>query len=544
MRRIRAPEVAVGRSNGVLVMVKGSAVEPFAESAKLFEGIVKKLSGDDVLGLRHEALEGLVAGEGRNLLQQLLQDHVALRHEREEQLESVRGSDGAERNHVRERTRKLVTVFGEVEVRRTAYGQRDTTSLMPLDASLNLPEDSFSFGVRKKAALHASRGSFDVATDFLQRDGIPIEKRQVEELAKRAAVDFDAYYAVRDQLAAGPPPESPDEPTFLVISTDAKGIVMVPDALREGTKKRAATSVRKLETRLSKGEQANRKRMAQVAAVYDVKPHVRRTEDIALLTRRLPDDTRPPPPRATNKRVWASVERSATSVIVEAFEEGRRRDPGLARQWVVLVDGNIDQLDSVKRIAKQMRVEPIIVCDLIHVLQYLWKAGHCFERESTPELEKYVLDRLYSVLEGKAVDVAAGMRRSATLRKLRGSKRTTVDQAADYLLNHKAHLDYPRYLKLGLPIATGVIEGAVRHLVNDRMDITGARWGLSGAEAILRLRALYASGDFDEYWAFHVEQEHLRNHGVRYANGAPPVVLRPAKYKRGKDHLKLLMSRS
>jgi hypothetical protein len=86
-------------------MVKGSAVEPFAESAKLFEGIVKKLSGDDVLGLRHEALEGLVAGEGRNLLQQLLQDHVALRHEREEQLESVRGSDGAERNHVRERTR-------------------------------------------------------------------------------------------------------------------------------------------------------------------------------------------------------------------------------------------------------------------------------------------------------------------------------------------------------------------------------------------------------------------------------------------------------
>ena len=108
------------------------------------------------------------------------------------------------------------------------------------------------------------------------------------------------------------------------------------------------------------------------------------------------------------------------------------------------------------------------------------------------------------------------------------------------MLNRKQYLDYPSYMKRGLPISTGVIEGAVRHLVNDRMDITGARWVLNGAEAILRLRALYSSGDFDEYWEFHMEQEHLRNHGSRYAAGQPPVVLRPAKYKRGKDDLKLI----
>lgn len=531
----------MGRSNAVLRVVEGAGLASFEKSANLFEGMVKKLSGDDVVGLRHDALEALVAGEGRNLLQQLVQDHVALRHEREEQLESAEGSDGVARNHVRERTRKLVTLFGEIEVDRLAYGQRDTTSVMPLDAQLNLPADSFSFGVRKRACLSVTTGSFDIATDFLQRDGIRIEKRQVEELAQRGAVDFDAYYAVRDQLAAGEPPPSPEEPTFLILSTDAKGIVMIPEALRADTKKKAAASVHKLETRLSKGEQANRKRMAQVAAVYDVKPHVRRIEDIVLLTRRVPDDKRPPPPRATNKRVWASVEKSALAVIVEAFEEAKRRDPNFSRPWAVLVDGSVDQLDSVKRTARAMGVEPTIVCDLIHVLQYLWKAGHCFERESSPELEKYVLDRLYAVLDGKAVDVAAGMRRSATLRKLRGKKRTTVDEAADYLLNHKEHLDYPSYMKRGLPISTGVIEGAVRHLVNDRMDITGARWGLNGAEAILRLRALYASGDFDEYWEFHMEQEHLRNHGSRYANNTPPVVLRPAKYKRGKNHLKLLM---
>jgi hypothetical protein len=522
-------------------VVEGALNAPFAQSTALFEGMVKKLSGDDVLALRHDALETLVRGEGRELLRQLIQDHVALRHAREEPLASVSGADDVERTHVRERGRKLVTLFGEVEVDRLAYGQRGTDSLMPLDAQLNLSADSFSHGVRKRAALAVSLGSFDVATDLLQRDGIEVEKRQVEMLAQRAAVDFDAYYAVRDQLAAGEPPSSPDEPTFLVISTDAKGIVMRPDALREETRKKAATTVRKLETRLSKGEPANRKRNAQVAAVYDVKPYVRRIEDIVLLTRRVPDDKRPAPPRATNKRVWASVEKNALTVIVEAFEEAKRRDPTFSRPWAVLVDGSVDQLDSVKRIAKQMGVEPTIVCDLIHVLQYLWKAGHCFERESSPELEKYVLDRLYDVLDGKAVDVAAGMRRSATLRKLKGKKRSTVDQCADYLLNHKQFLDYPSYMKRGLPITTGVIEGTVRHLVNDRMDITGARWGLNGAEAILRLRALYSSHDFDEYWAFHMEQEHMRNHGSRYTGNAAPVVLRPAKYKRGKDHLKLLM---
>jgi hypothetical protein len=502
--------------------------------------MVKKLSGDDALGLRHEDLEDLVDGEGRTLLQQLVQDHVALRRAREEELRSVEGADGVERNHVRERSRSLTTIFGEVVVDRLGYGQRGTPSVMPLDAQLNLPADSFSFGVRKRAALAVMQGSFDVAVDNLARQGIRVGKRQVEELAQRAAVDFDAYYAVRDQLAAGEPPSSPDEPTFLVLSTDAKGIVMIPDALREDTKKKAASTVHKLETRLSKGEKPNRKRMAQVAVIYDVKPFVRRIEDIVLLTRRVPDDKRPPPPRATNKRVWASVEKSALTVIVEAFEEAKRRDPTFSRPWAVLVDGNNDQLDIVNRTARAMGVAPTIVCDIIHVLEYLWKAGHSFEREGTPELEGWVLERLRGVLEGRAVDVAAGVRRSATLRKLKGKNRAAVDSCADYLLNHKQYLDYPTYMRLGLPISTGVIEGAVRHLVNDRMDITGARWGLNGAEAILRLRALYSSHDFDEYWQFHLEQEHLRNHGSRYAANTPPVVLRPSKYKRGKDHLKLL----
>ena len=128
-------------------------------------------------------------------------------------------------------------------------------------------------------------------------------------------------------------------------------------------------------------------------------------------------------------------------------------------------------------------------------------------------------DRLRQILRGRASHVAAGMRRSATRRGLAAALRQPVDTCADSLLTYAPYLHYDRYLAAGLPIATGVIEGACRHLVTDRMDLTGARWSLAGAEAVLRLRALRSSRDFDDYWQFHEAQEHQRHHVARYANG-------------------------
>jgi len=129
-----------------------------------------------------------------------------------------------------------------------------------------------------------------------------------------------------------------------------------------------------------------------------------------------------------------------------------------------------------------------------------------------------------SAMRGKSSDVAAGIRRSATLRELRAANRKPADKCANYLLKYGLRLHYDSYLAKGLPIATGVIEGACRYLVKDRMDITGARWGLLGAEAVLQLRSLRASGDFDEYWTFHEKREWERNHAARYADGyIPPL---------------------
>jgi len=153
-----------------------------------------------------------------------------------------------------------------------------------------------------------------------------------------------------------------------------------------------------------------------------------------------------------------------------------------------------------------------------HVIEYLWKAARVFYEETSSEAEKWVSERLLAVLQGKAGHVAAGIRRSATLKKVPKEDRIPIDKCSGYLLKNKPYLQYHLYLKEGFPIATGVIEGACRHLIKDRMDVTGARWSLKGAEAIVKLRSLRSSGDFEKYWEFHETQEYERNHQSLYAD--------------------------
>jgi len=281
--------------------------------------------------------------------------------------------------------------------------------------------------------------------------------------------------------------------------------------------------------------------MATVAAVYTVMPYVRKPEDLAGKNP-LRHDERPSPER---KRVWASLEKQPEEVIRQAFDEARHRDPDGQKIWVALVDGNWDQIRIFKRIAKEKKLHLTIIVDLIHVIEYLWKAGRAFHPESGPELEAWVEHRLLEILNGKAGRMAGGMRRSATRKELSPKAREPVDTCAAYLLSHAPYLRYDRYLAQGMPVATGVIEGACRHLVKDRMDVTGARWRLTGAEAVLRLRALKSSHDFEEYWSFHEAREYERNHKSLYAEGKVPALSsskqnRPAQQNRKSGHLKII----
>jgi hypothetical protein len=489
------------------------AVEGFERSRACFEQIVVGLAAGEADGRTHTELEERLAGEGRELIRQLLQDHLDLRTVREQRQRVV---DAEQVVHTRAEPghhRGLATVFGQVMVTRMAYRVPGARNLYPADAVLNLPAGLHSHGLRRLAAVESVRGSFEQAAEAIWRaSGVRIGKRQVEELAQAAAVDIEAFYA-----AGRPEAAEPDR--LLVLSFDGKGIVMIPSALRQATATAAARARRKLSTRLSAGEKNGRKRMAELAAVYDAIPVPRTAADVIGR----PDGAGGPAaaerrrgPKAAGKWLTASVVDDIAQVVAAGFDEAARRDPHHERTWVVLVDGNNTQLDAITVEAAARGVTVHIVCDLVHVLEYLWKAAWSLFYPGDPAGETWVADQAVKILDGKAGHVAAGIRRRATRFGYSAAERAGADQCATYLTSKKPYLGYDTALAAGWPIATGVIEGACRHLVKDRMDITGARWSLPGAEAILRLRALTANGDFDAYWAFHLRQEHERIHWGRY----------------------------
>jgi hypothetical protein len=497
----------------------------FGESRKCFGELEDWLASAEAAGLQHGELEEALEVRGRALLRQLFQDRLDLTAAREERRHDVTGPDGVVRTRAEKgRTRPLVTRFGQVSVSRMAYRSPGLSNVHLLDAALNLPEEKHSHGLRKLAAVEAARGSIEAAGDAVARaTGVRIGKRQLEELARRAAAHVEAFYL---QRVIDPAPEA----WPLVLTFDGKGIVMLPDALRPATAKAAAAAQGKLATRLSPGEKNGRKRMAELACVYDAAP-VPRTPGEVISTpaqkRRKKKaqagkpkgKQKPREPQARGKWLTASVTDDIPAVIAAAFDEAERRDPQHAREWAVLVDGNNTQIETVTAEAARRGITVTVVIDFIHVLEYLWKAAWSFFDKGEPTAEEWVADQARKILHGKSAQVAAGIRRRATTYGYSPAERAGADEAARYLDNKKNYLGYATALEKGWPIATGVIEGAARWLVKDRMDITGARWGLEGAEAILKLRALIASGGFTAYWRFHLRREHERIHHARYRDG-------------------------
>jgi hypothetical protein len=194
-----------------------------------------------------------------------------------------------------------------------------------------------------------------------------------------------------------------------------------------------------------------------------------------------------------------------------AQKEVARRDPAGRKRRVCLMDGD----PWLWGWALKMLVGFVFIIDIFHVLEYLWKAAYVFYREGSPEAEAFVYQRLRMLLEGKVGYVIGGLKEMRTKHRLRGKKRKALEQVIGYLERYRAYMKYDEYLAAGLPIGSGAVEGACRHLVADRMEGSGMRWTQGGAEAVLKLRAVYLNGDWDRFWAYHVEREKERRFGGR-----------------------------
>jgi hypothetical protein len=400
---------------------------------------------------------------GREIMRLLIQSHLDARGSGDVGLAlEVRrvGEDGnakvRRQGEKRRHIRQVLTLFGVIMASRLAYYAAEAESIHPLDEEAWLPKGKFGYEFQRRLLLGAVQGPFDEAVDRTELfTGIRVSKRSAEDLVREAAVDFDAFYAQRT-----PPPAAKTGP-IIVTSGDGKGVPMVKP-------EKALRVVRK-----GKGKKANKKRMATVATVYTQQPRVRTPEEVveSLFHEgpRLLRET--PAPRAgpEHKRVWASLAQSKDDVIEEAAREVAARDPKGEKTLALVVDG---ERALQNRFAKKLP-RGVEILDLLHAMERIWNLAYCFHEEGTEEAREWARSRTLLILQGKISQVIKGVRQSATKRGLGGKKRETIDTATNYLYRNRHRMRYDEYLRQGLPIASGAIEGACKNLVKSRMERAG-----------------------------------------------------------------------
>ena len=465
-----------------------SGIEAFWEIERFLEG-----AADARLDLCEVERES--ERRGRELMRLALQAHIDQRGDGDVgEAIAVQGPQGPVRlAYKRRHARPLLTLFGKVRITRIGYGAPGHQAVHPLDTELRLPGRIYSYECQRRLIRAVVCSPFDEAIAFIaEMTGVSVPKRSAEQLVHEAAVDFEAFYAERAQ-----PEVEPAAGEILIAAIDCKGIPMVKP-------ERALRVVRR-----GKGEKANKKRMATVAAVHNQALVARTPQEVLDSLFATGERTeRRPRPRPAHKRVWASLVADKDTFIADVRAEMRRRDPRHQRTWVIVTDGE----RALQRRVADSFAGVTLVLDFLHALEKLWKAAHALHREGSPEAQAFVYQRAKRILEGQVDQVVKGLKLIVTKRKLTGNKAKTLLDVAGYYRRNRERMRYDTYLANGWPIASGSVEGACKNLIRDRFERSGMRWTPETAEALLRLRAAHLSGDFDAFWDFHVERDQQRLH--------------------------------
>jgi hypothetical protein len=419
--------------------------------------------------------------------------------------------------------RPLRTIFGEHSFQSFVYsrGRHRKVELRPIDARLHLPEHKASYLLQEFTQLFCVEKAFGVGarqfeTVFDQKLSVDVLEHINRDMGEQA----DRY------LDALPTPPMKDEKAILVTTADGKGVPLV----KEDAQKVPA---------FDKKERPGNRRMATLGCVYTVDPYVRTPEQIVAALFR--DDTVPQPtqdrPEACFKHYrayFAEEGQNGNDHVPSAYpawnwiakEVQARHQPG--QPIVRLMDGQpslrdaseicMSELIAELREAEHLREaqKPFLlvdILDILHVSGYVWKAAKAFYSHQEQQ-EAFVEERLLRILRGDVARVIAGMRRMATLRALKGEALKAVTTACNYFETNRDRMRYDEYLHAGYPIASGVIEGACRHLIKDRMEQGGMRWTLAGAKAMLNVRSILASTEMERFnqWRQTEEADRLHPH--------------------------------
>jgi hypothetical protein len=359
----------------------------------------------------------------------------------------------------------------------------------------------------------AYEGAKETLSELL---GINITVRALENINQRMAKSVNPFW--RSNAA----PAMEDEAEIIVCSADGKGVPMrqsQEDRLEQeiGKKKveRDHTVTYELTNkRRARGGRKSKKQMAYLGSVYTVDPFVRKPEEILEEVQRQEKHQKRPEPK--NKRFRAEMnyvfEQQLSQGQSRLFDwikrEVEARNPEGLKKVVCLMDGQ----KSFWYWKEECLPTAVGILDIYHVLERLWKAAHCFHPESSKPAEEFVNKYLRIMLEGNIGCVIGVFRRF--VKKLRGQKKIELNKIITYFDRNKQYMRYDEYIKAGYPIGSGVIEGGCRHVVRDRMELSGMRWNVEGAQAMLRLRTTKLSGDWNKFVEFRIRRECQRLYSV------------------------------
>lgn len=425
------------------------------------------------------------------------------------------------------RTRTYRSLLGDFKISRYGYGVRDKQAVVcyALDTRLKLPEDEHSYPLQELFHLLTTEVSYITAREILGKLlKINATVDSMERINQRCGESVGAF---RETLQF---PKPAEEGELFVVTADCKGVPI-----------RHAKDVARISDQQPKsGPKPDRKRMAVVGAAYTIKPYVRTPLDIveALFCDPKQTDSRDKHkrPLPQGKQIVANLTQQVNDVEIKAsqltFEwlarqvKGRGEThpilklvhpdvpdphPASSKIHLAMMDGQESLWNQVKLLkAASPEREWVEILDLMHANSYLWEAACVFHPSDSKQQLIFMKERVLRLLEGGVSAVISGLRQMATKRHLNKSLQAVVVKVCRYFENNQHRMKYHEYLAAGYPIATGVIEGACRHYVKDRMERAGMRWTIKGAQAMLNMRSVNLNGNFDEFSQYRIQQQNKK----------------------------------
>ena len=465
-----------------------------------FEHLLDFVTGEEARTAKADNIERGLFKMLLNLGTKLLQLFFAMRSEICSR-QAVESKSGQELPYHRDTKRVYFSIFNKVFIKRPYFYKRGVGSQTPLDTELGLGDDSYSDLLRETTeylAVYQVYGGSNA--DFMDRlFGFRLSTRALQQNVAEDAESVEAYYAQK------PPPYPESEAEILVIQADGKGVPMV---LEED-------EVAQAQVRLGKGQKHGHKKEAIVTAIYTITIAPRTpTEVIASFfkenqpKKKLKKDTKP-----KNKYIWATLDGKDVALSRLAIQVALREGAHVLHR-VALCDG-CEALQS--RMVLQFQGF-ILILDFVHANEYLWDVANSLLGETSEQRLEWVKNRTLHILSGKTEQVIAELRQIAKNKKTKVAQRKQLNKTANYFERNLSYMAYQTYLAKGYPIASGAIEGACRHFVKDRFELSGMRWLQTGAENLLRLRAVAENEDWDAYYAYRREQRQLRLYGLSVSN--------------------------